>query len=108
MPLCEKHLEIARAWEWCFGEAVRLPTMAELKQARGTRDFAEYALDHFLEMNVKYGAIDFNSGHTAHQCKRQLIRLIKKRKLKIWIFLRGTPSYKLHGNTTLYLVREGG
>lgn len=105
MPLCRKHLEIAWTWEWCFGHAVRLPTMAELRQARDSVGFAAYAVDHFLKMNVKYGAIDFRSGFTAHQCKKRLLRLIRERNLKIWIFRRGATEFRQR-NATLYLVRE--
>lgn len=85
---------------------MRLPTLAELKQARGTKHFAEYALEHFLKMNVKYGAIDFIGGSTAHNCARHIRILVRKKKLKIWTFIRGSSPYVNHGKATLYLVRD--
>lgn len=85
---------------------MRLPTLAELKQARGTKQFAEYALEHFLKMNVKYGAIDFTGGTTAYECRRYMQRLAREKKLKIWTFIRGANLYKRHGAATLYIVRD--
>ena len=85
---------------------MRLPTMAELKQARGNRQFAEYALDYYIKMNVKYGAIDFTSGTSAYQFRKHLHKLVRERNLKIWCFTRGAKSYLKYGKATVFLVRE--
>ena len=106
MPLCKPHLEIARMLEWFFTGPVRIPTIAEIKQGSGTRAFAEYALDYFLKMNVKYGAVDFKSGNTAHTFRRFIQRFIKERNLRIYTFQKGANRYSLHGDATVYLVRE--
>ena len=102
--LCKTHLEMARTWEFCFGGPVRLPTIAELKQARGSKQFAEYAIDYFLKMDVKYGAIDFTSGTSAYAFRKHLHRLIRERNLKIWCFTRGATSYLRYGKATVFLL----
>lgn len=103
--LCDIHLEMARVWEFMFGGPVRPPTIAELKQARGNKQFAEYALDYFLKMNIKYGAVDFEGGSTAGIFRKWVGRLSLERKLKIWTFQKGAHSWNNNGKATVYLVR---
>ena len=84
---------------------MRLPTIAELKQARGTIHFVEYALEYFLKMNVKYGAVDFIGGSSAWKFRKCVARLARKKKLKIWAFTRGANEFR-NGKATVYLVRD--
>jgi len=82
--------------------------MAELKHARGNRAFAEYAVDYFLKMDLKYGAVDFGTGGAAGSFRTNVQRVIRTRGLKIWTFQKGANRYDRYGGTaTVYLVSDG-